>query len=158
LELGTSSAAATRAIGAAVAALVGPGDLLLLVGDLGAGKTTFAQGFAAALDVRDVVTSPTFTLVHEYEGRLRVHHLDVYRLERMSELPDLGINELLDDGGVTIIEWGDAIVSALPSEFLEVRLTFGAGDDDRAVQLRSVGNRWRLRWRRLDEALGEWRC
>ena len=84
-----------------------------------------SRASAAGLGVTDRITSPTFTLVHVYEGRLPVHHLDVYRLEQLSEALDLGLPEMLDEGGVVLIEWGDAILPVLPHDFLEVRLTFG---------------------------------
>jgi tRNA threonylcarbamoyladenosine biosynthesis protein TsaE len=141
----TGSVDQTRALAGAVAGLARPGDLLLLAGDLGAGKTAFAQGFGA---------SPTFTLAQQYQGRLRMHHLDVYRLEQMTEVLDLGLAELLDDGGVVLIEWGDAILPALPTDYLEVRLTFGEGDDDRRLVLRRVGPSWGARERTLAEAVG----
>ena len=99
--------------------------MIVLAGDLGAGKTAFVQGFGRGLGVTERITSPTFTLVHVYEGRLPVHHLDVYRLEQLSEALDLGLPEMLDEGGVVLIEWGDAILPVLPHDFLEVRLTFG---------------------------------
>ena len=103
----TTSAAATRELAAAVAALARPGDLMLLVGDLGAGKTAFTQGFAEALGVGDTITSPTFTLVRTYNtGKHKLNHLDVYRLEHVTEAEDLGLGELLEDG-ITLIEWGD---------------------------------------------------
>jgi tRNA threonylcarbamoyladenosine biosynthesis protein TsaE len=154
----TASVDETRAVAAALAPLAGRGDLVLLVGELGAGKTAFVQGFAAACGVQEPVTSPTFTLVHEYRGRCRIHHLDVYRLERLGELADLGLAELLDDGGVTLIEWGDAIASALPADYLEVHFAFGEGDDERRLRLRAVGVRWPARWRRVLESLEPWRC
>ncbi|MEI2698651.1 MAG: tRNA (adenosine(37)-N6)-threonylcarbamoyltransferase complex ATPase subunit type 1 TsaE [Microthrixaceae bacterium] len=113
----------TRALAAAVAELARPGDLLLLVGDLGAGKTAFTQGFGAGLGVEEQITSPTFALVQGYSGRIDMHHLDVYRLEQINEALDLGLSELLDDGSVTLIEWGDTIVSTLPP-----RLPGGPGD------------------------------
>ncbi len=116
----TASPEQTRELAAALAGLCRSGDLILLVGDLGAGKTTFTQGFAAALDVTTPVTSPTFTLAHRYDGRMRVHHLDVYRLEHLSEVYDLDLPELLEDGAVTLIEWGDAIAAALPPQYLEL--------------------------------------
>jgi tRNA threonylcarbamoyladenosine biosynthesis protein TsaE len=149
----TGSVDQTRALAGAVAGLARPGDLLLLAGDLGAGKTAFAQGFGAGLGVTEPITSPTFTLAQQYQGRLRMHHLDVYRLEQMTEVLDLGLAELLDDGGVVLIEWGDAILPALPTDYLEVRLTFGEGDDDRRLVLRRVGPSWGARERTLAEAV-----
>lgn len=121
----TSSVDETRALARALAQLAQPGDLLVLAGDLGAGKTAFVQGFGAGLGVTEPITSPTFTLAQQYQGRLVVHHLDVYRLDQLGEVAELGLFELLDDGGVVLIEWGDAILPVLPNDYLEVRLTFG---------------------------------
>jgi tRNA threonylcarbamoyladenosine biosynthesis protein TsaE len=145
LVVRTMSVDQTRELARALAALARPGDLLLLAGDLGAGKTAFAQGFGAGLGVTEPITSPTFTLAQQYDGRLRMHHLDVYRLDQLAEVIDLGLAELLDDGGVVLIEWGDAILPVLPTDYLEVRLTFGAGDDERRVVLQRVGPSWRAR-------------
>jgi len=119
-----------------------PGDLLVLIGDLGAGKTAFSKAFGAALGVDEPITSPTFTLARQYEGRLPLHHLDVYRLEMMAEVMELDLPGLIESGGVVLIEWGDAILPMLPQDFLEVRFTFGDGDDDRSISLRPVGDRW----------------
>ncbi|MDQ4090868.1 MAG: tRNA (adenosine(37)-N6)-threonylcarbamoyltransferase complex ATPase subunit type 1 TsaE [Actinomycetota bacterium] len=152
----TTSVDDTRALAAGVAALAAPGDLVILAGDLGAGKTAFAQGFAQGLGVEEPVTSPAFILVRTYEGRLRMVHLDVYRLDTMQELVDLGIAELLDEGAVTLIEWGDAVAPGLPADFLEVRLEAGAGPDDRRVTIRSVGPAWPPRARALKEAVAKW--
>ncbi len=149
----TRSVDETRGLAAALADLARPGDLVLLAGDLGAGKTAFAQGFGRGLGVTEQITSPTFTLAQEYEGRLRMHHLDVYRLDQLRDVAGLGLAELLDDGGVVLIEWGDSILPALPSDFLEVRLTFGPGDDDRHVGLRATGPSWQGRTRVLGEAV-----
>ena len=112
--LRTASADETRAVAAALAAHLEAGDVVVLVGDLGAGKTTFAQGIARGLGVEGPVTSPTFTLVQQYAGRLPVAHVDVYRLDRIQELHDLGFEELIDGPGVTIIEWGDTVRQVLP--------------------------------------------
>jgi tRNA threonylcarbamoyladenosine biosynthesis protein TsaE len=148
---------ATRDLAAAVAGLARPGDVVVLAGDLGAGKTAFVQGFGRALGVEERITSPTFTLVHIYEGgRLPIHHLDVYRLDQINEALDLGLAEMLDDGGVVLVEWGDAILPVLPHDLLEVRLTFGDGDDDRGLQLRPVGPGWSARARSLATALAPW--
>ncbi|HJR24834.1 MAG TPA: tRNA (adenosine(37)-N6)-threonylcarbamoyltransferase complex ATPase subunit type 1 TsaE [Acidimicrobiales bacterium] len=156
LTVATASVEATRDVGAAVAGLVRPGDVVVLAGDLGAGKTAFVQGFGRALGVAERITSPTFTLVHVYEGRLPIHHLDVYRLDQLAEAVDLGLAEMLDDGGVVIIEWGDEILPVLPNDLLEVRLTLGAEDDDRTIAVRPVGPRWSARSRALGEALAPW--
>jgi tRNA threonylcarbamoyladenosine biosynthesis protein TsaE len=158
VELATRSAAETKALAGAVAGLARAGDLVVLAGDLGAGKTAFVQGFAAALGVEGPVTSPTFTLVHEYDGRLPVYHLDVYRLEHLAETADLALGEVLDGGGVTLVEWGDAVLAALPPDYLEVRLELGDGPDDRRVAVRAVGRSWVSRWDRLARAVEEWRC
>jgi len=158
LQLRTHSVDATRAVGRAVAEHVRPGDLLLLAGELGAGKTAFAQGLGAGLGIREPVTSPTFVLAREYDdGRLVMNHLDVYRLDQINEVYDVGLLELLDEGGVTLVEWGDAIAPAVPADYLEVRLTFGEDDDERRITLRSVGNGWAARERVLADALAEWK-
>lgn len=127
------------------------GDVLVLVGDLGAGKTAFSKAYGKALGIDEPMTSPTFTLAREYEGRLKLHHLDVYRLEQMAEVLDLDLPDLLDSGGVVLIEWGDAILPMLPPDYLEVRFTFGEGDDDRTIELNPVGPRWAAR----DEAIAD---
>jgi len=143
IQLTTSSARETQEVASKIAALIEQGDLVLLVGELGAGKTTFAQGFGQALGIVEPITSPTFTLAREYEGqRLTMHHLDVYRLEQIDEVLDLALPELLDSASVTLIEWGDAIIPALPGEYLEVRLEYGDDDDERVISVRPVGHRW----------------
>ncbi len=153
----TSSVDQTRELAAAVAGLTRPGDVVVLAGDLGAGKTAFVQGFGRGLGVTDRITSPTFTLVHVYEGgRLPIHHLDVYRLDQLSEALDLGLAEMLDEDGVVLVEWGDAITPVLPQDLLEVRLTFGDGDDDRVLALRPVGPRWGVRLDGLAGVLAPW--
>jgi len=157
LRATTRSVDDTRAVGAAVAELARPGDVVVLAGDLGAGKTAFVQGFGRGLGITDRITSPTFTLVHVYDGgRLPVHHLDVYRLDQLSEALDLGLAEMLDQGGVVLVEWGDAITPVLPHDLLELRLTFGEGDDDRVLTFRSVGSTWSARTDALEVALAPW--
>lgn len=158
----TTDAEATKAVAGALAELARPGDLLLLAGDLGAGKTAFTQGYGAALGVGELITSPTFTLVNTYRGRLELNHLDVYRLEVLNEVLDLGVPEMLDEGGVTIIEWGDAIAPALPADYLEIRFTFvetdpsGATDDVRVLEMVPVGPRWGARIRAVATAVAPW--
>ena len=154
----TTSVDATRELAHAVSSLARPGDVIVLAGDLGAGKTAFVQGFGRGLGVTERITSPTFTLVHVYEGRLPIHHLDVYRLEQLSEALDLGLPEMLDEGGVVLIEWGDAILPVLPHDLLEVRLTFGIGEDDRHVAFRPVGASWAVRADALAGVLTPWQA
>lgn len=153
----TTAAAQTKELAACIAPLCQAGDLLLLVGDLGAGKTAFSQGFGAALGIIQPITSPTFTLANEYQGRdLMLNHLDVFRLEQLEEVRDLAIPELLDGQSVTLIEWGNNIARALPSDYLEVQFTFGDGDDDREIALRCVGARWSARSGPLLQTLSQW--
>ncbi|MFV0259259.1 MAG: tRNA (adenosine(37)-N6)-threonylcarbamoyltransferase complex ATPase subunit type 1 TsaE [Acidimicrobiales bacterium] len=123
--LRTTGADATRAVGAALAGVLGPGDVVVLTGDLGAGKTCLAQGLAAALGVETRVTSPTFTLhaVHDAAGGAQLHHLDVYRLGGVDEAADLDLDELVETG-ITVIEWGERIAAALPAERLELTLRY----------------------------------
>ena len=152
----TSSANETKQLAASIAELTRGGDLILLAGDLGAGKTAFAQGFGAALGIIEPITSPTFTLVNQYQGRLELNHLDVYRLDQVMEVLDLGLGEMLDDGGVTLIEWGDTIIPAVPADYLEIQLRIGEGDDDRVLEFQLVGPRWSARTRALTTALRPW--
>lgn len=152
VTIATRSADETQRFAAALAASARAGDVYVLAGDLGAGKTTFTQGFGRALGVTDQITSPTFTLAREYHGRFTIHHLDVYRLDQLDEVMDLALPELLESGGVVLIEWGNTILPALPPDFLDVRIGFGDDDDDRVIELRPVGPQWASRMRSISEA------
>ena len=149
----TTSADQTRALGAALGRCLRPGDVVVLAGDLGAGKTTFAQGVASALGVTDRVTSPTFTIVQHYDGTIPIAHVDVYRLERLGELHDLGFEEVVDDTRVTLVEWGDLVAPVLPTDRLAVRLELGADDDERFVTFVPHGGPWRERIVALERAV-----
>lgn len=155
LACNTDGVDGTRALAGAVAEIVETGDLVVLVGDLGAGKTAFVQGFAASLGVTAPVTSPTFTLANRYEGDMVVNHVDVYRFDRLEEAHDLALPELLDDG-VTLVEWGDTISSVLPAQRLSVTIRFGAGDDDRSFEMQGWGEAWHRRTALLRAALEPW--
>jgi tRNA threonylcarbamoyladenosine biosynthesis protein TsaE len=158
LALVTASPEETRAVGKALAEFLGPRDVVSLTGDLGAGKTTFVQGVAEGLGVTEPVLSPTFTLVRRYRGNLPVYHLDVYRLERLQELLDVGFDEILDEGAVVFIEWGDAVDALLPPERVEVELTLPAEGDGRQLALRWQGRTWAERIDRLAGSLEPWRA
>jgi tRNA threonylcarbamoyladenosine biosynthesis protein TsaE len=154
----TTSPEDTRELAAAVAGLARGGDLVLLAGELGAGKTCFTQGFGRALGVDEQITSPTFTLLRPYEGTaLRLLHADVYRLEHLQEFLDLGIVEQVDGDAVAVIEWGDMAEPALPADFLEIRLAYDEGGDEaRRVELRPVGPSWANRAVALQRAIERW--
>jgi tRNA threonylcarbamoyladenosine biosynthesis protein TsaE len=154
MKLHSQSPDETRALAAALADLLVAGDLVLLVGDLGAGKTAFVQGLARGLEVEEPVTSPTFTIVQEYAGRLPLTHVDVYRLERVQDLYDLGLEER-GDRGVTVVEWGDLVEQAVPAEHLVIRIEPGAADTERVLELTFHGSRWRGRQDAVEHALGE---
>jgi tRNA threonylcarbamoyladenosine biosynthesis protein TsaE len=157
IQARTTSSEQTAALAAALAASATSGDLIVLSGDLGAGKTAFAKGYGAALDVTEPITSPTFTLVREYQGRLKMYHLDVYRLDQIEEALDLGLAELLDDDdAVTLIEWGESILPALPPDYLEVRLELGDEDDERLIELTMIGRRWASRSAGIERAVTAW--
>jgi len=154
IRAATHSADETIALAERVGGLLAPGDLIVLAGDLGSGKTTFAKGVGRGLGVSDPIVSPTFTIVREYEGRLRLVHVDVYRLDHVQELHDLGLEELAGSDAVTLVEWGDVVEAFLPTERLEVRLEAGADDDDRVVTLVASGPSWHQRRDGLVTAVG----
>ena len=110
-------------LGSRMAQLVLPGDFLALDGDLGAGKTLFTQGMAKGLEITEDISSPTFTIIHEYEsGRLPLYHMDVYRLKHPDEMYDLGYEEYFYGEGVTVVEWAQIIESLLPDAYLAIEI------------------------------------
>ena len=161
--LASDSPEATRGVAAALAGLCVPGDVLLLSGDLGAGKTTFAQGFGRAVGIDEPVTSPTFTLVRQYEvppgptGVRTLLHADVYRLDHLDEIADLGLGQLVEDGGVALVEWGDAAEPVLGAGALSLLLVADPGDEDRrTISLTAAGTTWVDRWDALVSAVAPW--
>lgn len=158
IEIETETADRTRAVGEAVASLLQPRDTVILTGDLGAGKTTLVQGIGRGLGVEDHVASPTFTLVREYAGSLDVAHVDVYRLERIQDVVDLGLDELGGPERVLLVEWGDAISDLLPEDRLRVELTTARNDSEvRRIVLTPQGASWVDRSERLAHALEPFR-
>lgn len=125
----------TVASGERLGARLGPGDVVALTGELGAGKTCFVQGLVRALGVTSGATSPTFVLVNEYRGRVPVHHVDVYRTQSLTELLDIGLDELLGGDGVTVIEWADRCAPLLPERTIRVHIE-GVGDEPRRITVR----------------------
>lgn len=176
LELRSASIADTHAVAAAIASLARPGDIIVLAGEMGAGKTAFAQGFGRALGVTDPITSPTFTLVHSYDietgpraGKLTLHHADLYRLERTAEVADLALVELAEFSGIVLVEWGDVVDNTF-GDHLVVSLEQDLDDDDddddgvlsldgrRRIEIAGVGPTWAGRWERLSDNLEPYRC
>ena len=165
LRLEARTADDSRAIGASLAGLLRAGDAVVLTGELGAGKTTLVQGVARGLGVEDHVASPTFTLVKEYRGRLDIAHVDVYRLTRMQDVVELGLDELVADGAVLLVEWGDAVEELLGDDRLRVELTTvdptgqseNGQSETRRIALHADGPTWVERWPRLTEAVAPWR-
>ena len=131
----TADAAETRALGAALARVAQAGDLLCLTGELGAGKTQFVKGFAAGLGVTDTVNSPTFVLMTEYEGRLPVFHIDLYRLADAGEAIAGGLLDERQATGVTLVEWAERLGQVRPAGRLDVVIE-GTGDEPRTIHLR----------------------
>ncbi|MGQ0521494.1 MAG: tRNA (adenosine(37)-N6)-threonylcarbamoyltransferase complex ATPase subunit type 1 TsaE [Actinomycetota bacterium] len=158
ISVSTKSGEDTRELGAALAGVARPGDLILLSGDLGAGKTTLAQGFGRGLGITEPIVSPTFVLARQYAGRLPLVHADAYRMDSLLEVADLDLPDLLDGGAVALVEWGDVIAPVVPADFLELRIEFGEGDDDRTIGVRSVGPAWALRTGVVRSALGRWQA
>jgi tRNA threonylcarbamoyladenosine biosynthesis protein TsaE len=151
--LSSDAPAATRAIGRAIGAAAAPGTLVALIGPLGAGKTQLTKGLADGMGVTSMVNSPTFVLMNEHVGRLRLFHVDAYRLDDPEDLLAAG---LLDDraaDGVTVVEWADRLAGWLPDERLEIELEPDpTGDDARRIRWRATGEEHR---RLAAAALGE---
>jgi tRNA threonylcarbamoyladenosine biosynthesis protein TsaE len=154
LQTTTHAADETYALGQRLGALLRPGDVVVLDGELGTGKTVLAKGIAAALGITEPVVSPTFTVVREYDAPLPLVHVDVYRLDHLQELHDLGFDDLVGGDAVTVVEWGDRVSAALPSDRLRVLLEPGAGDDDRVVSVEAAGITWAERRDALATAVG----
>ncbi|OGX78702.1 tRNA (N6-adenosine(37)-N6)-threonylcarbamoyltransferase complex ATPase TsaE [Exiguobacterium sp. SH31] len=132
----THSAPETQAVAEKLAALVKAGTVITLNGDLGAGKTTFTQGFAKGLGVTRNVNSPTFTIMKQYQGRLPLYHMDVYRLEDTGD--DIGLEEYINGDGVAIVEWSNLIESSLPTERLAITIE-RTGDEERKITFIPTG-------------------
>lgn len=139
LEITSSSPEETMKIGSSLGSALRAGDVIAMIGELGAGKTTLIKGICQGAGVTSLVTSPTFVLLHCYKGRIPIYHLDLYRLQGERDLNDLGIEEYLGGEGALLVEWGEKIEQWLQSRipFLKVNLT-GPGDDPQLVSIRHL--------------------
>jgi tRNA threonylcarbamoyladenosine biosynthesis protein TsaE len=155
LAVRTGSAGATRAVGAAIAAALRAGDVVLLSGELGAGKTTLVKGLVAELGGGDAVTSPTFTLCHLYATSPPVAHVDAWRMEHVGEALDLALEEVLDEGGVAVVEWGEALAPLYGEGALTVLLATlpDEGEDVRRIEVSAGGSGEARSWEERLEAV-----
>jgi tRNA threonylcarbamoyladenosine biosynthesis protein TsaE len=136
----SASAAETEAAGARFAATIRAGQVLALVGDLGAGKTQFVKGLARALGSHEIVTSPTFTLLHEYQGNiLRIYHFDFYRVENVAALRGIGFDEVVFGNGVSVIEWADRFPDAIPARACWIKFEIVSQEERRIETLHETG-------------------
>ena len=159
LHLRSDSLATTSAIAASVAGLARRGDLIVLAGEMGAGKTAFVKGFGQAIGVTEPITSPTYTLIHSYPaGRVTLHHADIYRLTTHHEVADLALSELLESDGIVMVEWGDVVAGSLGDHVL-VRLEFDEADTDaRKIAISAAGRAWAARWDEMERRLAGFTC
>lgn len=135
-----NSRAATIDLGEQVGRQLAAGDVLVLDGDLGAGKTTFTKGLAKGLDIPDIIKSPTFTIIHEYhDGRLPLYHMDAYRLENGGG-EDLGLEEYFDSDGVSVVEWAQFVEDELPADFLAIHFKRTADESKRVLEFEPHGD------------------
>jgi tRNA threonylcarbamoyladenosine biosynthesis protein TsaE len=148
------SAAETRRIGASLGCYLEAGDILLLCGELGAGKTCLTQGIAKGLEIDGYVRSPTFVLVSIHQGRLPLYHVDIYRLDNVVEVFDLGLEEYLAGDGVSVIEWADKALEAFPQSCLLVTLDY-EGKNERLLRLEPHGERYERLLLQVQDELGK---
>jgi tRNA threonylcarbamoyladenosine biosynthesis protein TsaE len=138
----TTSPNETFELGQRLGQLLQEEDVICLTGDLGAGKTLITQGIAAALGVEQPVTSPTFTVLNIYEGKINIYHFDLYRLEQPEELEDIGFSEFTSSGGVVIIEWSDKFPGNMPEKYLQIMLKRGTENEERLISFLPNGKRY----------------
>lgn len=141
-EIISHSPAQTRKLGADLGKRLQEGDLILLAGDLGAGKTCLTQGMAKGAGFEGVAASPSFMLVREYQGRLKMYHVDLYRLDNIEEINDLGIDDYLEGEGVCVVEWADKAMDWLPQSHLLIELAYGTAENDRRLRFEPQGQRY----------------
>ncbi|MDD3168501.1 MAG: tRNA (adenosine(37)-N6)-threonylcarbamoyltransferase complex ATPase subunit type 1 TsaE [Eubacteriales bacterium] len=130
----------TREFGIELAKKLKPGDIIALIGDLGTGKTTLTKSIAEGLGIREMITSPTFTIVQEYtEGRLPLYHFDVYRIRSAEEMYELGYEEYFFGRGICVVEWADQIMKLIPEGSIVIRIEYGENEDERIYYIEGNG-------------------
>jgi len=143
MELIVNNVEQTTEIGIQIGKLANPGDIICLTGDLGAGKTHLSKGIAEGLGITDHITSPTFTIVNEYEGRLKLYHFDVYRVNDPDEISAIGFDEYIFSDGVSIIEWANYIEELIPEDHISINISKLSEDvNSRKIVIEGYGNRY----------------
>ncbi len=141
LELTSHSPEQTQELGKRIGELALPGDIFLLVGDLGTGKTCLTQGIAWGLGIKEHAMSPSFVIMRELYGRLPLYHIDLYRLDRLEESVELGLDDYLYGRGVCVVEWAEKALSILPTEYLLIKISY-LSDTERSFQIEPSGQRY----------------
>jgi len=141
LKLVTHSPEETQAFGRRCGELSKPGDIFLLTGELGAGKTCLTQGIAFGLGIKEYALSPTFVIMRQLKGRLPLYHIDLYRLDRLEETADLGLDDYLYGDGVSVVEWAEKALSLMPAEHLLIQIDYVDGSE-RLLKLKTEGKRY----------------
>jgi tRNA threonylcarbamoyladenosine biosynthesis protein TsaE len=145
MEFEVNSINETTKLGLEIGRLVNPGDIICLTGDLGTGKTHITKGIAMGLNINDIITSPTFTIVNEYDsGRLKMNHFDVYRVNDPDEIYAIGFDDYIFSEAVSIIEWANYIEEILPNEYLHIHISkdLSKNEDYRKITITSYGDRY----------------
>jgi tRNA threonylcarbamoyladenosine biosynthesis protein TsaE len=155
LKIVSRSAEQTQRLGRRLGELAQSGDVFLLIGNLGSGKTCLTQGIAWGLGVKEYAFSPSFVIIREYHGRLTLYHIDFYRLDRLEEIAALGLDEYLYGKGVCVVEWADKGIAVLPDEHLLINLSY-VSDTERAVSLETKGARYIELLKLLDAEFKTW--
>lgn len=141
LDLVSHNPGETQKVGTAIGKQALPGDIILLVGKLGTGKTCLTQGIAWGLDIKEYTMSPSFVIVRELHGRLPLYHIDLFRLDNIEEIEDLGLDDYLYGKGVCVVEWAEKALSLLPTEHLLIQIDF-LSDTERSLRLKPRGKRY----------------
>ncbi|MDH5695476.1 MAG: tRNA (adenosine(37)-N6)-threonylcarbamoyltransferase complex ATPase subunit type 1 TsaE [Dehalococcoidia bacterium] len=142
LEITSHSPEQTQRLGVRIGEIALPGDNVFLVGGLGMGKTCLTQGIARGLDIEEYAASPSFVVIRELRGRLPLYHIDFYRLDRLEEIAELGLDDYLYGKGVCVVEWAEKGLSLLPVEHLLIEISYLA-DTERSFKLKPSGKRYR---------------
>jgi len=155
LTINTNNSDRTKELGIDIGKLLSSGDIICLSGDLGTGKTTFVNGLANGLEIKEYITSPTFTIVNEYVGKYKLYHFDVYRINDPEELYNIGFDEYIYSEAISVIEWAELVSEIVPKEKLWIKITKNTdiSDEYRKFEIDSIGNRYELL---INELIKRW--